>query len=1063
MTPSFAEPLRATGLFDALTPAELEQLALAVTRVEIPAGTTFVREGDRGADMYVILEGSVRVFTATPDGQEIVLNTRGPGAYLGEQALLPGGSDRRNASVRADEDLVLLRVMKQDFQRALAKDSPLKDQLLHIGTEQVRHALRRQSALFRSLEGPKADAWSREVDFADGATVFAQGDPGDACYVIRSGTAVVYENGGNEPRARLGAGQFFGELALLQRAPRSATVRAEGQLRVLRIEGEHFLRMYEGSPEIRAHADALQKVYPLRRGVTTQYAGKFMGMDCITTMHHADDISAVVSRVIGQDIFAMSVLGAEAEGAETLHFQDAARGVERELVLAGGRIVEVKAQGPWEELGEIHRQVLDRTPLVPAQVELFRRTGALRAELAEATHHDDEIVCHCMEVRRGTLRRAIQSGCHTVEALADAHGASTVCGGCRFRLQEMVGRADWAPVVAFEVIRVTDDTWTFRFRRGGGGALPAAKPGQHIVVQAMIDGRWVERPYTLTSASAETGFHEITVKHEEQGVFSRWMAAHCREETLIRISPPQGTTVLDLAESRPVVCLVAGIGMTPALAMCRSILREGSAQPLHVHYTVRTRDRAAYADELRQAAAQHPHIRLTLRVTADEGRLSRADVENLVRDAPDARFYLCGPTAYIGEVKQHLEAARVPAERIAVEAFKHVGGPVARKAAPSPAAELPAMPYKTFVEKVLTREIALPKAADIAARIHAERPEIFAPDNAAAARILAFALMRVAVAAALIVWSASHGWYWLMALMWVTQGVNYYALAAIGHEFVHDAGFDREWLNKLAGSVVALPLLCRFGAFRNSHLAHHRHNQSVEDPKVPKRTKAQEGLASVLIGRVFLRAPILLQNLALLAATLFAAPYLMVRFEFSPFRPIRKWTELLEILAMVVLWGGTFAALGGKIAAAVLLGPMIVGWACVALVFLTHTSEYTVYPQEFDPDEYELMIFNINNLTVGSWLDRIGCYFHRYHVEHHLLPTVPFYRLAQVSELVCRDYRQFMLPLRRVGFEYVRRGLVDRLRDQRLVEIAGKRYRVGSLIEKVTIGGSGSQEIHTGP
>ena len=64
----------------------------------------------------------------------------------------------------------------------------------------MRETLRQQSALFRSLElGTDASAWSREVGFADGETVFTEGSAGDACYVVISGTAAVYRQEGGRP------------------------------------------------------------------------------------------------------------------------------------------------------------------------------------------------------------------------------------------------------------------------------------------------------------------------------------------------------------------------------------------------------------------------------------------------------------------------------------------------------------------------------------------------------------------------------------------------------------------------------------------------------------------------------------------------------------------------------------------------------------------------------------------------------------------------------------------------------------------------------------------------
>jgi CRP/FNR family transcriptional regulator len=67
---------------------------------------------------------------------------------------------------------------------------------------------------------------SEPVDFDKGATIFAQGDQGDRLYIVASGEVEV-RVGDNPKSARsqvfLGRGQIFGEMALIDRGPRSAT------------------------------------------------------------------------------------------------------------------------------------------------------------------------------------------------------------------------------------------------------------------------------------------------------------------------------------------------------------------------------------------------------------------------------------------------------------------------------------------------------------------------------------------------------------------------------------------------------------------------------------------------------------------------------------------------------------------------------------------------------------------------------------------------------------------------------------------------------------------------
>lgn len=82
-----------------------------------------------------------------------------------------------------------------------------------------------------------------------GEAVVQQGDEGDAFYVIVSGTADVRQD--DRSIASLGAGDFFGEIALIDGKPRSATVVATDDLVLLRVWRAPFLRLLEEQPATR--------------------------------------------------------------------------------------------------------------------------------------------------------------------------------------------------------------------------------------------------------------------------------------------------------------------------------------------------------------------------------------------------------------------------------------------------------------------------------------------------------------------------------------------------------------------------------------------------------------------------------------------------------------------------------------------------------------------------------------------------------------------------------------------------------------------------------------------
>ncbi|MGH8823761.1 MAG: MFS transporter [Jiangellaceae bacterium] len=82
------------------------------------------------------------------------------------------------------------------------------------------------------------------VSVPEGTVVVRQGDVGDRFYVIESGTVDVIGDG--RLVATLGRGEGFGEIALLRRVPRTATVRAADELRLQALGRDHFLPVVTG-------------------------------------------------------------------------------------------------------------------------------------------------------------------------------------------------------------------------------------------------------------------------------------------------------------------------------------------------------------------------------------------------------------------------------------------------------------------------------------------------------------------------------------------------------------------------------------------------------------------------------------------------------------------------------------------------------------------------------------------------------------------------------------------------------------------------------------------------
>ena len=89
-------------------------------------------------------------------------------------------------------------------------------------------------------------------EYGNGEAICFQGDKGDSMFVMQAGTAVVVrQEGASEVLlAELRVGDVFGEMAIFDRQPRSATVRANGAARVLTLDKRAFLRRVHEDPSL---------------------------------------------------------------------------------------------------------------------------------------------------------------------------------------------------------------------------------------------------------------------------------------------------------------------------------------------------------------------------------------------------------------------------------------------------------------------------------------------------------------------------------------------------------------------------------------------------------------------------------------------------------------------------------------------------------------------------------------------------------------------------------------------------------------------------------------------
>lgn len=127
-TEQAAKLLAKTELFGELDQDTVARLAERAVERRFRKGQLIFHQGDAGEALFVITEGTVKVFVTSEEGDEMLLVTLGPPEIFGELALLDGGL--RSASAEALEDTSLLVVTRPTFLEVLRSSPSLTEALL---------------------------------------------------------------------------------------------------------------------------------------------------------------------------------------------------------------------------------------------------------------------------------------------------------------------------------------------------------------------------------------------------------------------------------------------------------------------------------------------------------------------------------------------------------------------------------------------------------------------------------------------------------------------------------------------------------------------------------------------------------------------------------------------------------------------------------------------------------------------------------------------------------------------------------------------------------------------
>jgi ferredoxin-NADP reductase len=201
----------------------------------------------------------------------------------------------------------------------------------------------------------------------------------------------------------------------------------------------------------------------------------------------------------------------------------------------------------------------------------------------------------------------------------------------------------------------TPESVTLRLRPNR--AWEGFEAGQFVNVTVEIDGVRHRRCYSPASAAGRAPEIEITVKRHPGGLVSNFLAERAHPGMVVGLSAAEGEFRLPRERPEAVLLIGGGSGITPLMAILRTLLAEGRGRPVALLHYAPDPARAIYREELERLAAEHPDFKLIRSFTQAagagevDGHFSPAHLPQAGPCFTEAETFACGPPALLDAVR----------------------------------------------------------------------------------------------------------------------------------------------------------------------------------------------------------------------------------------------------------------------------------------------------------------------------------------------------------------------------------------------------------------------------
>lgn len=217
------------------------------------------------------------------------------------------------------------------------------------------------------------------------------------------------------------------------------------------------------------------------------------------------------------------------------------------------------------------------------------------------------------------------------------------------------------PLVITGIQQRTPHVRAYQLRHPLGQALPKVSAGAHLSVPVILaNGLTSTRNYSICSHPDQTNYYEIAVLQQAEGQGgSRFIHEHYQLGLQLQCGLPRNDFALH-NDDRSALLIAGGIGITPLLAMARTLKQHEHA--FQLHYIGRTIKEMAYVEKLQHEFGE----RLNLHISTQQA----INLEKIMANvAHDAVFYVCGSERLLKGVQQAALSLGIAETRLRFERF----------------------------------------------------------------------------------------------------------------------------------------------------------------------------------------------------------------------------------------------------------------------------------------------------------------------------------------------------------------------------------------------------------